>query len=81
MEYVTVARRSSRLFESKVQPATKKPWITHVGSTKDGLEVIQKQLVSQILNIKLHIHRHAFVSRRSAPTDKSSRVLGLTRPR
>ncbi len=45
-----------RSLESKPKPAAENSRISDVRATKNRLEVIEKQLVCQILNVELKVH-------------------------
>lgn len=44
------------LFESETEPATEKPRETHVRSAEHRLKIVEKQLIRQVLNVKLDVH-------------------------
>src|SRR5215216_722972 len=49
------------LFKSKRKPPAEKTWIAHVCPTKNGFKIVEEQLVGQVLNVKLEVHRHPFL--------------------
>ena len=48
------------LFESQTNPPAEESRKSHVRSTENRLEIVEKQLVCQVLNVKLDVHRHSF---------------------
>ena len=52
-------RQIPSLFEPQPQPPANQPGIADVRAAEDRLKVVEEQLIGQILDIELKVHRHA----------------------
>ena len=55
-EIRTAAEVSSDLFEPETQPSTEQTGESHVCPAEYRLKIVQKQLISNVLDIKLKVH-------------------------
>src|SRR6185503_5515612 len=54
-------RTQHGLFEPQTQFPAKKPWIPDVRSAKNRFKIVEKQLIRQVLHVKLDVHGDAFL--------------------